>query len=127
MEKNYIAELDEWIKRRKGSKPIKGEKFVEFLAVRKDVETAVGAGYMIKIIWEHLHEAGKVSCHYETFLRYTKKHITRVHTNKKDRQEQKAMNRDKKDQKGHLDSNKNDQKASAHSGVFDKIPIEDLI
>lgn len=47
-----------------------------FLAVREEVKEAIAAGYALKTIWEHMHETGRVSFRYETFLRHVRRHIT---------------------------------------------------
>lgn len=47
-----------------------------FMAARPDVMEAMAAGYALKIIWEHMHEIGRIPFRYETFLKYVRQHIT---------------------------------------------------
>lgn len=73
--KNYPAELTEWKKKQRQRNK---ETLVSFLAVRLDVKAAIDVGYALKTIWEHMHETGRVSFRYETFLRHVKRHITQA-------------------------------------------------
>ncbi len=73
-----MEELTEWVKKREASKQRRDKNLVTFLALRADMEAAIGAGYTVKTIWEHLFETKKISCCYETFLKYTQHHITQV-------------------------------------------------
>ena len=47
-----------------------------FMAARSDVMEAMAAGFALKIIWEHMHEIGRIPFRYETFLKYVHRHIT---------------------------------------------------
>ncbi len=76
-EKSFRDELATWVAQRdQAERPQRKEALVAFLAVRADVIEATAAGYTLKTIWEHLHEAGRVSFRYETFLKYVRRHIT---------------------------------------------------
>ena len=76
-EKSFRDELATWVAQRdQAERPQRKEALVAFLAVRADVIEATAAGYTLKTIWEHLHEAGRVSFRYETFLRHVRRHIT---------------------------------------------------
>lgn len=75
MAKNYTDQLADWVNKRKKKKPRQEKNLVEFLAVRTDVAEARAAGYAFKTIWEHLHELGKITSRYETFLRHAKNHL----------------------------------------------------
>lgn len=55
-----------------GRKMKKGMGKVEFRAVSETVEKMLAQGYNIKMIYEHLREAGKIAMSYRTFWRYTK-------------------------------------------------------
>ena len=73
----FLQELAKWAKEtRLAAKPRRKETLAAFLAVRKDVKEAAAAGYALKTIWEHMHETGRVSFRYETFLRHVRRHIT---------------------------------------------------
>ena len=74
--KNYMEELSEWVKKREASRQRRDKNLVTFLALRADMKAAIGAGYTVKTIWEHLFETEKISCCYETFLKYIQQHIT---------------------------------------------------
>ena len=76
--KNYMEELAEWVKKREVSRQRRDKNLVAFLALRADIKAAIGAGYTVKTIWEHLFETEKVSCCYETFLKYIRRHITQA-------------------------------------------------
>ncbi len=76
--KTYMEELAGWVKKRKTSRQKRDKNLVTFLALRADMKAAMGAGYTVKTIWEHLLETKKISCCYETFLKYTQHHITQV-------------------------------------------------
>jgi len=76
MPKNYMEELAEWVKKREASRQRRDKNLVTFLALRADMKAAIGAGYTVKTIWEHLNETKKISCCYETFLKYIRQHIT---------------------------------------------------
>lgn len=75
MAKGYTDELAEWVKKRAASRPRQDKSLVAFLAVKDDIHEAIGAGYSLKTIWEHLHEQGKIPYRYETFLKHVTKHI----------------------------------------------------
>lgn len=75
MAKRYTEELAEWVKQRAATRPRQDKSLVAFLAVREDIHEAIDAGYALKTIWEHLHEKGKISYRYETFLKHVNKHI----------------------------------------------------
>ncbi|CAB3944002.1 MULTISPECIES: TraK family protein [Pseudomonadota] len=47
-----------------------------FMAARSNVMEAMAAGFALRIIWEHMHEIGRIPFRYETFLKYVRKHIT---------------------------------------------------
>ncbi len=76
MPKPYIDELASWVKKRNATRPRQDRAAVEFLAVKKDIIAALNAGYTKKTIWEHMHETGKITSRYETFLKHIKKHIS---------------------------------------------------
>ena len=73
----FLEELAKWATgTRQATKPRRKETLAAFLAVREDVKEATAAGYALKTIWEHMHETGRVSFRYETFLRHVRRHIT---------------------------------------------------
>lgn len=73
----FLEELAKWATgTRQTIKPRRKETLAAFLAVREDVKAATAAGYALKTIWEHMHETGRVSFRYETFLRHVRRHIT---------------------------------------------------
>jgi hypothetical protein len=41
--------------------------------VRTDVKQALGDGWPVKVIWETLHEEGKIAFSYAAFCRYVKR------------------------------------------------------
>ena len=47
-----------------------------FMAARSNVMEAMAAGFALRIIWEHMHEIGRIPFRYETFLKYVHRHIT---------------------------------------------------
>ncbi len=75
MARSYTDELAEWVKRRDASRPRQDRHVVAFLAARTDVKAAMDAGYALKTIWAHLHEAGRLPYRYETFLKHVRRHI----------------------------------------------------
>lgn len=73
----FLEDLAKWATgTRQTTKPRRKETLAAFLAVRQDVKEAIAAGYALKTIWEHMHETGRVSFRYETFLRHVRRHIT---------------------------------------------------
>lgn len=73
----FLEELAKWAAgTRQTTKPRRKETLAAFLAVRQNVKEAIAAGYALKTIWEHMHETGRVSFRYETFLRHVRRHIT---------------------------------------------------
>ena len=73
----FLEELAKWATgARQTTSPRRKETLAAFLAVRQDVKEAIAAGYALKTIWEHMHETGRVSFRYETFLRHVRRHIT---------------------------------------------------
>jgi hypothetical protein len=73
----FLEELAKWARgASQTTKPRRKETLAAFLAVREDVKEAIAAGYALKTIWEHMHETGRVSFRYETFLRHVRRHIT---------------------------------------------------
>ena len=74
--KSFREELATWVAQRdQTARPKRKESLAAFLAVRADVIEATAAGYALKTIWEHLHEAGRVTFRYETFLKHVRRHI----------------------------------------------------
>ncbi len=63
-------------KRQKDGELTRRDYRAAFLAARSNVIEAREAGYSFKIIWEHMHEIGRIPFRYETFLRYAHKYIT---------------------------------------------------
>ena len=74
---SFLDGLAKWaMEERQTTIPRRKETLAAFLAVRADVKEAAAAGYALKTIWEHMHETGRVSFRYETFLRHVRRHIT---------------------------------------------------
>jgi len=69
--KSYPEQLAEWVNQ--PARKLRDRHLVTFMAVRKDVEAALEAGFSVKTIWAHLHEAGRVDFCYETFLKHVKR------------------------------------------------------
>ena len=70
MTKSYTETLSEWVKKQETARTKRNIQKIAFLAVRADVKVAIEAGYALKTIWEHMTETGKITCRYETFLKY---------------------------------------------------------
>lgn len=78
-ERSYLDELAALLELKQQTSQIKRrEYFAAFMAARSDVKEAIDAGYALKIIWEHMHEIGRIPFRYETFLKYVRQHITNV-------------------------------------------------
>jgi len=75
---SYTDELAEWIGRRGAPKRRQDAATVAFLAVRADVASAIGAGYAISTVYEHMHATGRVKCSYETFRKHVQRHVVQV-------------------------------------------------
>jgi len=73
MAKNYTDQLGEWVKKR--STPKRDKNVVAFLAVRDDVKAAIAAGYAVKTIWTNMHEIGRITFGYDTFLNYVNRQL----------------------------------------------------
>ena len=82
MPSNYTDELQKWVNQREERLGTKRQNshVVSFLAVQKDVEKALEAGFSKKIVWLHMSEMKKLKCRYETFLNYVKKYIEQKET-----------------------------------------------
>ena len=76
MAKSYTEELAAWVEKKAAKKRRLDATAVQFLTVKVDVKAALDAGYSVTTIWEHMHETGRVSFRYETFLRHVRRHIT---------------------------------------------------
>ena len=72
----YTDELAAWADQKAEKKRRQDAAAVAFLAVRGDVVEAMEAGYALTTIYDHMHETGRVSFRYETFLRHVRRHIT---------------------------------------------------
>ena len=73
----FLEELAKWATgARQTTSPRRKETLAAFLALRADVKEAIAAGYALKVVWEHMHETGRVPFRYETFLRHVRRHIT---------------------------------------------------
>lgn len=70
MTKSYTETLSEWVKKQETARTKRNTQKIAFLAVRADVKVAIEAGYALKTIWEHMTDTGKITCRYETFLKY---------------------------------------------------------
>lgn len=75
---SYTDELAAWIERRGAPKRRQDAATVAFLAVRADVATAIGAGYAITTVYEHMLATGRVKCSYETFRKHVQRHVVQV-------------------------------------------------
>ncbi|MFP1883512.1 TraK family protein [Lonsdalea quercina] len=76
MAKDYLTDLQEWVKQKKGLNGNSANSArVVFLAIREDVKNAIEAGYSLTTIWEHMHETGRVTTTYETFRRHVRRYI----------------------------------------------------
>ncbi len=75
MSKRYSDQLGEWIKKKQSRK--RDKNLVAFLAVKADVQEALGEGYAVKTIWEHMFENQRIEFGYDTFLNYTNRLIRR--------------------------------------------------
>lgn len=73
---DILEKIAQWVKEG-GNSPdsTKRDTRAEFIAVQADVKAAIDAGYAYRTIWEHMRETKRVSCRYETFLRYVRKYI----------------------------------------------------
>lgn len=78
MAKSYIEQLGEWVKHRESTH--RDRNLVAFLAVRNDVKAALDAGYAVKTVWANMHESGRVTFGYDTFLNYVNRHIRQPRT-----------------------------------------------
>lgn len=54
-----------------------GKNHAAFLAVRNDVIAAMADGWSAKVIWETLHEEGKIPFKYDAFLGYVERLIVK--------------------------------------------------
>ncbi len=75
MAAKYSELLREWIKQREATR--RDKNLVEFLAVREDIETALGDGFPVRTIWRNMRESRRVSFGYDSFLNYVNRHIRR--------------------------------------------------
>lgn len=73
---DILEKIAQWVKEG-GNSPdsTKRDTRAEFIAVQADVKVAIDAGYAYRTIWEHMRETKRLSCRYETFLRYVRKFI----------------------------------------------------
>lgn len=78
MTKIYTETLSEWVKKQETARTKRNIQKIAFLAVRTDVKLAIEAGYALKTIWEHMTETGKITCRYETFLKYANRECKTV-------------------------------------------------
>ena len=75
MDKNYLDNLGEWVKRKEV--PQKNKALVSFLTVRDDVKLALNAGYSGKTVWAHMTESKRIDFSYQTFLKFVNHQIRR--------------------------------------------------
>ena len=75
MPKSLAEDLAEWVKKREATRPRQDKNVVAFLALKGHVQDSIAAGYSLLTIWEHLHDKGRISYRYETFLRHVRRHI----------------------------------------------------
>jgi hypothetical protein len=71
----YLESLANWVRETEGPKRRRTLNVAAFLAVRDDVQAAFNAGFPMKAVWAHLTSQGRLSCHYETFLKHVRRHI----------------------------------------------------
>ncbi len=71
--KSYPEQLADWVNQ--PTRKLRDRHLVTFMAVRKDVEAALQAGFAAKTIWANMQEAGRVDFCYETFLKHVKRCI----------------------------------------------------
>jgi hypothetical protein len=73
MNKNYLEQLGEWVKRRKSTQ--RDRNLVAFLAIRDDVKAALDASYSVKTVWANMQECKRTEVGYEVFLHYVNRLI----------------------------------------------------
>jgi hypothetical protein len=74
-------ELAARLKREQKSRRLTRKDYLPaFMAARTNVMEAMAAGFALRIIWEHMHEIGRIPFRYETFLKYVRQHITNAPT-----------------------------------------------
>lgn len=66
----YTEELTEWANKRKSARPR-----TVFLALKKDIQSALDSGFTMLVIWEHLQETRGLSVSYNTFTQYVARYI----------------------------------------------------
>lgn len=69
--KSYPEQLAEWVNH--PTRRLRDRHLVTFMAVHKDVQAALDAGFSAKTIWANMHETGRVDFCYETFLKHVKR------------------------------------------------------
>lgn len=69
--KSYPEQLAQWVSQ--PARTLRDRHLVTFMAVRKDVQAALDAGFTVKTIWTNMHETGRVDFCYETFLKHAKR------------------------------------------------------
>lgn len=82
MNKSYCDRLADWIRARESTR--RSRNLVAYLAVRDEVAQAVKAGYPVKTVWAHLHEAGRIPFGYETLLNYVNRTVRAWEKNEAD-------------------------------------------
>jgi hypothetical protein len=117
---SYLTKLSDWTATQRQVSRLRNKKtLAAFLAVRDDVEAAIDAGFARKTIWEHMHETGRISFRYETFLKHVKRHITRAPAAKR-------KGRDKAKPKASSESKKSETPTSSGFAFNPTLKKEDL-
>jgi len=62
---------------------------VAFLSFKEDVFEALALGYTMKDIWQHLKATEKISCRYETFVKYVKRYVKETKNEENNQQSRK--------------------------------------
>ena len=74
-----------------------------FLALKKDIDSALADGWSIKLVWETLVEEGKISFSYKTFCGYVARLITsekKPSIQENTKEDEKAKNKAKNEIRG---------------------------
>ena len=70
---DMIEGLTRWVEENPRAR---GERYeTVFLGLRSEIEAAMGKGYRAKSIWSYLRAEGRMTCNYDTFLRYVRRYI----------------------------------------------------
>lgn len=75
MKNSKTKDIDEWFAKKVKENPRRKTGAMAFIAIKDEVNNGLQAGYTKTVLFEYFTDTNKLSCCFETFLRYIRRYI----------------------------------------------------